>query len=117
MKNNLAAQNLTLEKIGSSEEIIRRQARSVAVSQVKGSLLLAAVAEKEGINVEDAELEEKMRDIAAQANKDFETLQAFYASNPYAKDTLVMQLREDKVIDFLLKHAEVTEVETLPENS
>ena len=117
MKHNLASQNLTLEKIGSSEEKIRSQARSVAVSQVKGTLLLAAVAEKEGINVEDAELEEKMRDIAAQANKDFETLQAFYSSNPYAKDTLVMQLREDKVIDFLLKHAEVTEVETLPENS
>lgn len=117
MKHNLAAQNLTLEKIGSSEEKIRSQARSVAVSQVKGTLLLAAVAEKESINVEDAELEEKMRDIAEQANKDFETLQAFYASNPYAKDTLVMQLREDKVIDFLLKHAEVTEVETLPENS
>jgi trigger factor len=117
MKNNLAAQNLTLEKIGSSEEKIRSQARSVAVSQVKGSLLLAAVADKEGINVEDAELEEKMRDIAAQANKDFEVLQSFYSSNPYAKDTLVMQLREDKVIDYLLERAEVTEVETLPENS
>jgi len=117
MKHNLASQNLTLEQIGSSEEKIRSQARSVAVSQVKGTLLLAAVAEKEGINVEDAELEEKMRDIAVQANKDFEVLQAFYASNPYAKDTLVMQLREDKVIDFLLKHAGVTEVETLPENS
>ncbi len=117
MKNNLARQNLTLEKIGSSEEIIRTQARSVAVSQVKGSLLLAAVADKEGINVEDAELEEKIRDIAAQANKDFEVLQSFYQGNPYAKDALVMQLREDKVIDYLLKHAQVTEVDTLSENA
>ena len=115
MKSNLAAQNLTLEKIGSSEEQIRSQARSVAVSQVKGSLLLAAVADKENIQVDDAQIEEKMRDVAAQANKDFEAIQGLYARNPYAKDNLVMQLREDKAIDFLLQHAGVTEVEALPE--
>ncbi len=115
MKSNLAAQNLTLEKIGSSEEQIRSQARSVAVSQVKGSLLLAAVADKENIQVDDAQVEDKMRDVAAQANKDFEAIQGLYARNPYAKDNLVMQLREDKAIDFLLQHAGVTEVEALPE--
>jgi trigger factor len=115
MKHNLAAKNLTLEKIGSSEEQIRTQARSVAVSQVKGSLLLAAVADKEGIQIDDALLEEKMRDMAAQANKDFEVIQGLYEKNPYAKDTLVMQLREDKTIDFLLQHAEVTEAAVLPE--
>lgn len=115
MKSNLAGQNLTLEKIGSSEEQIRSQARSVAVSQVKGSLLLAAVADKENIQVDDAQVEDKIRDVAAQANKDFEAIQGLYARNPYAKDNLVMQLREDKAIDFLLQHAGVTEVETLPE--
>lgn len=115
MKSNLAAQNLTLEKIGSSEEQIRSQARSVAVSQVKGSLLLAAVADKENIQIDDAQIEEKIRDVAAQANKDFEAIQGLYARNPYAKDNLVMQLREDKAIDFLLQHAGVTEVEALPE--
>ncbi|HOP40015.1 MAG TPA: trigger factor, partial [Geobacteraceae bacterium] len=110
MKNNLAGQNLTFEQIGTSEEKVREQSRSVAVNQVKGSLLLAAVAEKEGITVEEAEVEEKMRDIAAQANKDFEVVSAIYQSNPYAKDTLVMQMREDKVIEFLMKHANVSEV-------
>ncbi|NMC73440.1 MAG: trigger factor [Geobacteraceae bacterium] len=110
MKNNLATKNLTLEKIGSSEEQIRTQARSVAISQVKGSLLLAAVADKEGIQIDETFLEEKMRDIAAQANKDFEAIQALYERNPYAKDTLVMQLREDKTIDFLLENAQITEV-------
>lgn len=116
MKGNLASKNLTLEKIGSSEEQIRTQARPVAISQVKGSLLLAAVADKEGLQVDDAQLEEKMRDIAAQANKDFEEIQALYGRNPYAKDSLVMQLREDKAIDFLLQHAGITEVDALPEN-
>ncbi len=111
MKNNLEGQNLTFEKLGTSEEKIREQSRSVAVNQVKGSLLLAAVAEKENITVEDAEIEEKIRDIAAQANKDFEVVFGIYQSNPYAKDTLVMQLREDKVIDFLQKNANISEVE------
>lgn len=111
MRNNLASRNLDFAKIGTSEETIRSQSRDVAVSQVKGSLLLAAVAEKEGIRIEDSELEEKIRDFAAQANKDFEEINAIYAANPYAKDTLVMQLREDKVIDYLLKNANVVEVD------
>lgn len=111
MKNNLAQQNMTFEQIGTSEAQIREQSRGVAINQVKGSLLLAAIAEKEGIAVEDAEIEEKMRDIAAQANKDFEVVSSIYQSNPYAKDSLVMQMREDKVIDYLVTHANVSEVE------
>lgn len=111
MKSNLAGQNMTFEQLGTSEEKIREQSRSVAVSQVKGSLLLAAIADKENVTVEDAEIEEKIRDIAAQANKDFEVIFGIYQSNPYAKDTLVMQMREDKVIDFLLSQASVSEVD------
>lgn len=111
MRSNLASRNLDFAKIGTSEETIRSQSRDVAVSQVKGSLLLAAVAEKEGIRIEDSELEEKIRNFAVQANKDFEEINAIYAANPYAKDTLVMQLREDKVIDYLLKNANVVEVD------
>ncbi len=109
MKHNLAAKNLTLAMIGTSEEQIREQSKAVAVSQVKGSLLLAAVAEKENIAVDDATLEEKVRDIAAQANKDFEAVMGFYAQNSYARDTLVMQLREDKVIDLLLGQANISD--------
>jgi len=115
MRLNLKSRNLDFDKIGTSEETIRAQSRDVAVSQVKGSLLLAAVADKEEIKVEDAEVEGKIRDIAAESNKDFEEISALYAANPYAKDTLLMQLREDKVIDFLIKNATVTEVDTLPE--
>ncbi len=115
MKHNLASQNMSFEQLGTSEEKIREQSRSVAVNQVKGSLLLTAIAEKENIVVEDAEIEEKIRDIAAQANKDFEVVFGIYQSNPYAKDTLVMQMREDKVIDLLLSQANVSEVETQPE--
>ncbi|MEA5112680.1 MAG: trigger factor [Geobacteraceae bacterium] len=115
MRNNLKSRNLDFAKIGTSEETIRAQSLDVAVNQVKGSLLLAAVAEKEGITVEDSELESRIRDVAAEANKDFEEINAIYAANPYAKDTLHMQLREDKVIDFLLKNAEVKEVDALSE--
>jgi len=117
MKNNLSAQNLTFEKIGTSEEKIRVQSRGVAVNQVKGSLLLAAIAEKEGMTVENAEIEEKIRDIAAQADKDYEVVSGFYEKNPYAKDTLLMQMREEKAINFLLQHAMVTEVESLTETA
>jgi trigger factor len=117
MKNNLSAQNLTFEKIGTSEEKLKAQSRGVAVNQVKGSLLLAAIAEKECINVDESEIEEKIRDIAEQANKDYEVVSGYYEKNPYMKDTLRMQLREDKIISFLLQHANVIEVVSLSETA
>ncbi len=107
--NDLSMQNLTLAAIGSDEKKIREEYKDTAVLQVKGTLLLEAVAKKENIEIEESEIQEKFADIAEKANKDSDMVEKFYLKNPYAKEALVKQLREEKTLRFLEEHAIIAE--------
>jgi trigger factor len=107
--NDLAMQNLSLAAIGSDEKKMREDYRETAVLQVKGSLLLEALAKKEGIEIEENEILDKITEIAEKSNKDSEIVEKFYEKNPYAKEALIKQLKEEKTIKFLEEHATITE--------
>jgi trigger factor len=109
-KKRLEAQKLSLEMMGLDEESYRVRFKGTAETQVKGGLLLDALAGKEGITVEDSDIDERLREIAAQHNQSFETLQQFYSQNENARGSLRAQLLEDKVIKFLVGKAQITEV-------
>ncbi|MEI8355427.1 MAG: trigger factor [Deltaproteobacteria bacterium] len=106
----LSAQNLTLEMIGTEESKLREELKDNARMQVKGSLLLEAIAKKEAIIAEDNEIYEKIQVVAEQTNKDSDHVEQFYLHNPNAKASLVKQILEEKAIQFLLEHAVITEV-------
>lgn len=110
MKNRLAYQRLSLEMMGMDDEKFKEQYRSVAENQVKGSLLLDAVGKKEGIKVEEADIEAKLREITAESGQEYEKVKSYYDQNNNAKENLVAHLNEDKVLNFLLGKAVVTEV-------
>jgi trigger factor len=82
----------------------------VAREQVKGSLLLDAVADKEKIEVTDADIAQQIGEIAAGTKQDPASVANLYQTNQRAKESLVAQLREDKAIRFLQEHAKITEV-------
>jgi trigger factor len=107
--NDLAMQNLSLAAIGSDEKKIREDYRETAVLQVKGTLLLEAVAKKEGIEIEESEILDKITEIAEKSGKDSEIVERFYQKNPYAKEALIKQLKEEKTIKFLVERATITE--------
>ena len=107
--NDLAMQNMSLAAIGSDEKKIREDYRETAVLQVKGTLLLEAVAIKEGIEIEEIEIHDKIAEIAEKSNKDSDMVERFYQKNPYAKEGLIKQLKEEKTIKFLEEHATITE--------
>ncbi|HJV64970.1 MAG TPA: trigger factor [Geomonas sp.] len=109
-KQRLAAQRLTLEMMGTNDEGYKAQFRGVARNQVKGSLILDAVADKEGIQIGEEEMVERVQAIAASAGQDPEKLLNMYQSNPQAKESLIAQMREDKTLSFVLEKAQVTEV-------
>ncbi|RNC67820.1 MAG: trigger factor [Desulfuromonadales bacterium] len=109
-KNRLASQRLSLEMMGMDEEKFKVQYRDVAEGQVKGSLLLESVAKKEGVKVEDADIEAKLRTMAEEAGHDFERVKGYYEQNQNARENLVAHLNEEKVMDYLLGMAVVTEV-------
>lgn len=110
-RKRLAAQKLSLEMMGLDEGSYRTRFRATAETQVKGALLLDALAGQEKVAVEEADVDARLREIAAQHNQNFESLQQFYAQNENARENLKAQLKEDKVIKFLLDQAKVTEVE------
>ncbi len=107
--NDLAMQNLSLAAIGSDEKKIREDYKDTAKLQVKGTLLLEAVAKKEGIEIGEGEIQEKIAEIAEKANKDSDIAERFYQQNAYAKEALIKQLREEKTIKFLEDRAIITE--------
>ncbi|AJE03163.1 trigger factor [Geobacter pickeringii] len=110
MKNRLAYQRLSLEMMGMDDEKFKEQYRSVAESQVKGSLLLDAVGKKEAVKVEEADIEAKLREISVESGQEYEKVKSYYDQNNNAKENLVAHLNEDKVLNFLLGKAIVTEV-------
>jgi trigger factor len=110
-KKRLEAQRMTLEMMGLDEAGYKIQFRSVAETQVKGSLLLEALARQEAITVEESEIDEKIEQIAAQNNQDPEKVKNFYQQNSNARENLTAQLKEDKTVDFLLQKANITVVE------
>lgn len=109
-KNRLAGQRLTLEMMGMDDEKFKAQYRDVAESQVKGSLLLEAVAKKEAIKVEPADVEKKLQEIAQESGQGIARMKEYYEQNRSARDNLEAHLAEEKVMEYLLQQAVITEV-------
>ena len=109
-KQRLASQRLSLEMMGLTDESYKVQFRDVAREQVKGSLLLDAIAEKESIEVTDEDIARQVSEIAAGTKQALEKVANLYATNARAKENLEAQLREDKAVQFLLERAKITEV-------
>ncbi len=81
--------------------------RELALKSAKQSMLFAAIADAEGLHVTDEEMAEKMEQDAADAG--YESAEAYEA----VIDTEAYReyLMSEKVVDFLVENANVTELE------
>lgn len=109
----LKAQGMSLEMLGMNDESFATTYRDMAVQQVKGELLLDAIAEQEKITLEEGLLEDKMKTFAEEGNVPLEEVQKYF-ENASTLAGLKGQLLNEKVIAFLLDSATVTEVEPKP---
>jgi trigger factor len=110
MKKRLSYQQLTLEMVGLDEEKFNSHYREEALSQVRGMLLLDAVAKKEALTVEEPELAAKIAEIATKTGQKPELVKKHYQEDEYARENLAAQLREDKALALMLEKAVVSEV-------
>lgn len=106
----LKAQGMSLEMLGMNDENFNKTYWDMATQQVKGELLLDAIAKQEQIVVEEAEVEQKFADFAEQSNTPLAQVKKFF-ENDQALRGLKGQLLQEKVSAFLLDKAVVTEVE------
>lgn len=108
-KQRLQYQRMTLEMMGLDEQGYKAQFRPVAASQVKGALLLHALAEKVGMTVNDSDFEARLQSISAQSGQDYDRVSKYYLQNADARQNLEEQIKEEKVLDLIAAKAVVVE--------
>jgi trigger factor len=109
VENDLKQQNRTFEDEGTTEEKAREEYRGIAGRRVRLGLVIAEIGEKNNIRVSDEQLRaavmEQVRQFPGQERQIWE----YYQKNPNALAALRAPLFEDKVVDFLVELAEVTD--------
>ena len=91
---------------------LREKMRPAGADEVRGQLLLEAIADKESIAVTDEELNAHIEATAKSRNTPAAKLRAEWQRDGRI-DNVTYSLRQDKVLKFLVENAAVTEVEKL----
>ncbi|HOL17210.1 MAG TPA: trigger factor [Bacillota bacterium] len=113
LEQYLRFQGLTLEKFcemsGKSIEELRQNKQEEAAQRVKANLVLDALIKKEGITVEDSEVDEKIAAIAAEHNDDPERVRELFEKQGRLS-FMREEMRMRKVIDLLVSQAQINKV-------
>lgn len=107
VKDYLAQQGASEADWKSAEPKMLEKNRPEAERQVRLSYLLSRIAELEKINVEDADVDAQIQKIVDGARPEQRTDVENWMKG--RRDTLRAQLREERLFDFLIQQAKVTE--------
>ena len=100
---------------GKTDEELQEEYRAIAERRVRLGLLLARVGETNEITVSQDELNRAIGARAQQYPGQEREIFEFFHKNPQAASQLQAPLFEEKVVDFILELAEVTEAEATVE--
>ena len=106
---DLEAQKRTFADENTTEEKAREEYRGIAERRVRLGLVIAEIGERNNIKVTDEELTRAVMDRARQFPGKEQQVWEHYRKNPNAVAALRAPIFEDKVIDFILELAKVTE--------
>lgn len=107
-KRQLAQQGMNLQMLGSSDAQMAERMRPQSTFNVKAFLLLDAIGKKEDIDVADEDFDAEIEEMAKEQGQNVQRLRAqLEQSNQLV--LLRAQMREEKILDFLMDKAEVTE--------
>jgi trigger factor len=109
VESDLKERGSSFEAEGTTEEKARAEYRAIAERRVRLGLVLAEIGERNQITVSDDELTRALVERARQVPGREQEIWNYYRSNPSALATLRAPLYEEKVVDFLIELAEVTE--------
>jgi trigger factor len=99
----------SFEDEGTTEEEARREYRAIAERRVRLGLVLSRIGENAEVTVSDDELQRalsaQVRQFPGQEQQVFD----YYRQNPQALQTLRAPIFEEKVVDYILELADVTD--------
>jgi trigger factor len=107
--SDLQSSNRTFADEDTTEDAAKAEYRGIAERRVRLGLVLAEVGEKNTINVTDEELTKAALESARQFPGQEQKVWEYYRDNPQALSTLRAPIFEEKVIDFLVELATVTD--------
>ncbi|MFT8807082.1 trigger factor [Gluconobacter sp.] len=109
------AGRLDEEDAGKDEETLNADYRRIAERRVKLGLLLAEIGRKQEIQVSREELLGAMQQEAQRYPGQEQMVFEFFSKNPQAVEGLRGPILENKVVDYLIELADVTDKEVTPE--
>jgi trigger factor len=107
--DELQTQKRTFEDEGTTEEKARDEYRAIAERRVRLGLVLAEIGERNNIKVTDEELTRAVVDQARQMPGREQQVWEYYRKNPDALASLRAPIFEDKVVDYILELAKISE--------
>ena len=109
IENDLKQQGRTFADEGTTEEKARADYRAIAERRVRLGLVIAEIGEKNNITVTEEQLRAAVMEQVRQLPGREQQVWDYYRNNPGALAALRAPLFEDKVVDFVLELAEVTD--------
>jgi len=107
--SELETEGKTFADEGTTEEKAKAEYRAIAERRVRLGLVLAEIGEKNKISVTDDELSRAVMERARQFAGQEQRVWDYYRQNPQAVAALRAPIFEEKVVDFLVELASVTE--------
>jgi trigger factor len=109
VESDLKQQGRTFADEGTTEEKARADYRAIAERRVRLGLVIAEIGEKNNITVTEEQLRAAVMDQVRQLPGREQQVWDYYRNNAGALAALRAPLFEDKVVDFVLELAEVTD--------
>jgi trigger factor len=112
---DMKAGRLDADDQGKDEDALKAEYRTIAERRIRLGLLLSEIGRTNNIQVANDELARAMRQEAARYPGQEQQVMEFFRKNPSAAANLRAPIFEEKVVDFMLELAQVTEREVAPE--
>jgi trigger factor len=109
VETDLKAQGRSFADEGTTEEKAREEYRAIAERRVRLGLVLAEIGEKNNITVTEDEIKRAIIERARQIPGREQEIWEYYSKNPQAVAGIRAPIFEEKVVDFLVELAKVTE--------
>lgn len=113
LKNQLEKKGKSFESFGKSREELREMFMDDARDLVKSQLFLLAVAEEEGISVDQQEIDAYLQNLAQSSGQQFEQIKSFYEQHNLmfaVKDSIMA----DKAMELIYENAEIEIIPPAP---
>ena len=109
VESDLKSRGASFAEEGTTEEAARAEYRKIADRRVRLGLLLAEIGERNNIKVTDEEVSRAIVEQARQMPGREREVWDYYNKNPNALASLRAPIYEEKVVDFLVELAQVTD--------